>query len=138
MVFPSECCEIVEGDLRSEGPTCTFKHVYPDGDVHWFHGSHSLSDGSLHNTTKRVDEGGWLTIHSNLKWKSSGMPFNCSLKSTKSGSYIASTLVHNRGFPVTGNTEAKLFRPVIRNGVGLQRITGTTLCMQILLAVTLN
>ncbi|KAF1395054.1 hypothetical protein PFLUV_G00007560 [Perca fluviatilis] len=40
-----ECCGIVEGVSTSDGPACTFKYVYPDGDVHWFHGSHHLSDG---------------------------------------------------------------------------------------------
>ncbi|KAK2919117.1 hypothetical protein Q8A73_003488 [Channa argus] len=90
-----EYCGIVEVFLTSRGPGCTFKHVYPDGDVHWFHGSHRISDESLHNITKRISEGGWLTIHSYLNRPISGVPYNCSLKSTRSDRYIASALVHN-------------------------------------------
>ncbi|GLD65006.1 uncharacterized protein AKAME5_001650400 [Lates japonicus] len=77
-----ECCAKVEGDLTSDGPICTFSNVYPDGDVHWFHGSHYLSDRSTER--KRVSKGGWLTVHSHLKRKSSDVPYNCSLWSNKS------------------------------------------------------
>ncbi|XP_029288942.1 uncharacterized protein LOC115009102 isoform X2 [Cottoperca gobio] len=81
-----ECCWLVEGVWTNDRPTCTFKNVYPDGDVHWFHGSRNLSDESVkHHTTKHVDEGGWLTIHSYLEQNLSGGPYNCSLKSTTSG-----------------------------------------------------
>lgn len=91
-----ECCGKVEGVFMNDGPSCTFHRVYPEGEVHWFHGSHNLSDGSVkHNISQSVDEDGYLTIHSHLKRKSSHWPYNCSLKSTKSGRYIASTLVES-------------------------------------------
>lgn len=85
-----ECSGKVHGEAANEGYSCTFNHVYPDGDVHWFDGSHQVLDSSLHNTTKQVVQGGWLTIRSYLKLKGSGVPYNCSLMSTKSGRYIAS------------------------------------------------
>lgn len=88
-----ECCGSVEAAQTADGPSCTFKQVYPDGDVDWFHGSHSLSDGSLRRITKRVDEGGWITIQSSLHQQSSDRPYNCSLKSVMSGRYMASSLV---------------------------------------------
>lgn len=91
-----ECCGKVEGVFMSDGPSCTFHRVYPEGEVHWFHGSHNLSDGSVrHNTSQSVDNEGYLTIHSYLKRQSSHVPYNCSLKSIRSGRYIASTLVKN-------------------------------------------
>ncbi|XP_040002573.1 uncharacterized protein LOC120800497 isoform X2 [Xiphias gladius] len=118
-----ECCGIAEGVSTTNGPACTFNDVYPDGDVHWFHGSQNLSDESMkHHTTKRVEAGGWLTIISYLKWKRSDVSYNCSLKSTKSGRYIASILVEN----------AKA------HAVRSQGPMGTILCISILLAVTLK
>lgn len=96
VVFPAECGGIAEGKLTTMGPVCTFKQVYPDGNVHWFHGSRNLSDGSLKQyTRKSVDEQGWLTIHSYLERNSSHGPYNCSLKSTVSDRYIASMLIQN-------------------------------------------
>lgn len=88
-----ECFEKVDGVFISDGPSCTFHRVYPDGEVHWFHGSRNLSDDS--HTSQSVDSEGYLTIHSYLKRQSSDVPYNCSLKSTRSGRYIASTLVKN-------------------------------------------
>ncbi|CAG5947734.1 unnamed protein product [Menidia menidia] len=95
-----ECCGPVESIVGSDGPSCTFNRVYPDGDVHWFHSFHNLSDGSVrHNTAKSVDKQGWVTIRSwltiddSLDWRNSVVPYNCSLKSTVSDRYIASTLV---------------------------------------------
>lgn len=126
-----ECCGIVEGVFTNDGPSCTFKNVYPDGDVHWFHGSHNLSHGSVrHHTTKHVDEGGWLTIHSYLKQKSSGVPYNCSLKSAESGRHIASALVVNPESRAQVHTQ--------RNGVGSQGHVWTSLFILIFLAVTLK
>ncbi|XP_017283203.1 uncharacterized protein LOC108242710 [Kryptolebias marmoratus] len=97
-----ECCGTVESVLTSDGPSCTFNHVYPDGDVLWFQGSQNLSDGSVTpSTAKSVDAHGWLTIHSWLtisrkeEWGRSHLPFNCSLKSSTSGRIIASTLVQD-------------------------------------------
>ncbi|KAK2816854.1 hypothetical protein Q5P01_025045 [Channa striata] len=88
-----ECCGTVEPILTSREPGCTFTHVHPDGDVHWFLGSRLISDGSLQNVSKRVEDGGWLTISSYLDRPRSDVPYNCSLKSTTSDRYIASTLV---------------------------------------------
>ncbi|XP_058495639.1 uncharacterized protein LOC131466444 [Solea solea] len=124
-----ECGGTVHGVLRTDGPSCTFNHVHPDGDVHWFLGSKNLSDGSAnHNTTKRVENGGWLTIHSDLEWKKgSDEPFNCSLWSTKSGRYIASTLIQKA--EVKGLTGT--------NGVRPQESMVAFLCVSVLLAVML-
>ncbi|XP_044046431.1 uncharacterized protein LOC122873589 [Siniperca chuatsi] len=130
-----ECCGSIKGILSHDGPACTFKHVYPDGDVHWFHGSHNLSDG--HYTTKSVDKDGWLTIHSHLKRKSSDVSYSCFLKSTTSGRYIASTLVQKPEFLVRG-TGAQGSTDPDRNGVGSQRPMRTFVCISILLAVTLK
>ncbi|XP_045902293.1 uncharacterized protein LOC123969191 [Micropterus dolomieu] len=132
-----ECCGSSKGVLTSDGPVCTFNHVHPDGDVHWFHGSHNLSDGSYTTTTKSVDEKGWLTIHSSLKRKSSDVPYSCSLKSTTSGRYIASTLIQNHEFLVRGAGKQEA-TGLERNGVGSQRPMKTILCISILLAVTLT
>ncbi|XP_031145386.1 uncharacterized protein LOC116043030 [Sander lucioperca] len=132
-----ECCGIVEGVSTSGGPACTFKNVYPDGDVHWFHGSHNLSDGSVRqHTTKHVDEGGWLTIHSDLEWKSSTVPYNCSLKSITSGRYITCTSVQNSELLVI--TRSQQHTHLGGNGVGSQGPMWTILCISILLAVTLK
>ncbi|XP_019940052.1 uncharacterized protein [Paralichthys olivaceus] len=91
-----DCAKMVEGVLTSDGPTCTFDSVHPDGDVHWFQGSHNLSDGSIkQHTTKRVEKGGWLTIHSYLESKSSDGPYNCSLMNSKSGRYMTSGLIQS-------------------------------------------
>ncbi|KAM7009022.1 uncharacterized protein LKV04_001068 [Tautogolabrus adspersus] len=51
-----ECCGKVEGVIKDGYPTCTFTRVYPDGEVHWFHGSHLLQTET--QLTKRVEEGG--------------------------------------------------------------------------------
>ncbi|XP_032418986.1 uncharacterized protein LOC116720072 isoform X1 [Xiphophorus hellerii] len=94
-----EFCGKVEAVLRSHGPSCRFNHVYPDGDVHWFHDSRNVSDESvMQHTTKSIDSHGWMIIHSWLTLngtseRSSHEPYNCSLKSSTSGKYIASTLV---------------------------------------------
>lgn len=119
---------IVEGLSASRRPTCTFRHVYPDGDVHWFNGSRQLSE---HRTTKRVEEGGWLTVVSYLERDSSDMPYNCSLRSTKSGRYIASALVPSHKRSVM---EAYALSTVPNN-----RVTSlmTGLYITVLLAVTL-
>lgn len=108
--------------------TCIFNRVYPDGDVDWLYGSHKVSDETLHSTTKQVDQGGWLTIRSNLKWPRSDVSYNCSLKGAVSGRYIASTLVTTPG--VSGTHRA-------RNGVGSLGPV-IFLCIPVLLAVTLK
>lgn len=137
MVFPSECCGTVEGVWTSDGPSCTFNHVSEDGDVHWFRGSRSPSDGSLrHNTTKHVLEGGWLTIRSYLKHESSDMPYSCFLKSTKSGRYIASTWVRMPKSLVGNSAQGSTHR--VWNGAGSLGPMGTFLCISVLLAVTLK
>lgn len=136
--FHTECCVTAEGFSENHSPGCTFRHVYPDGDVHWFHGSHHLSDGSLkHRTTKRVEEGGWLTITSYLEQESSDVPYNCSLKSTKSGSYIASALVqsgHNPNARIMG-TRGHASSFLHNNGVTAMR---TVLCISVLFTFTLK
>lgn len=137
MVFPSECCWSFEGVWNEGHPTCTFRHVYPDGDVHWFHGSHNLSDGSVkQHTTKQVDNG-WLTIHSYLEHNLSGVPYNCSLKSTASGRYIASSLVENPDLHAQ-RVRAQVHTTRARNGVGSQRPMWKCFFVLISLALTLN
>lgn len=126
VVFPSECSGNVHGETTGEGYGCTFNHVYPDGDVHWFDGSHHVLDSSLYNTTKQVVEGGWLTIRSYLKRKGSGMPYNCSLKSTKSSRYIASTSI--KGSKIIAQ---------VKSGIGSWTPMGTFLYISIFLAVSL-
>lgn len=130
-----ECCGKAEGVLTSDGPSCTFTHVYPDGDVHWFHGSRNLSDGSLkHNTTKSVDKHGWLMIHSNLKRRGSDVHYSCALKSTTSGRYIASIRIPKQGKMVT---TAEGSPPPTGNGVGLQETIKTVLYILMFHVVTL-
>lgn len=131
-----ECCGIVENKLTSDGHICTFKHVYPDGNVHWFHGSHNLSAEAPHNTTKQVDKDGWLTIRSYLERKCSDEPYNCSLTSTRSGRSIACTLVQNFQCPDGPKPEAPTHR--VWNGAGSQGPMRTFLCILILVAVTLK
>lgn len=98
-VFSLECCGTVEAFLKRDGPSCTFKQAYPDGDVHWFHDSRNISNGSvMQHTVKSIDTHGWMIIHSWLTFpgtleRSSHKPYNCSLKSSFSGRYIASTVV---------------------------------------------
>lgn len=103
-LFSSEFCGEVESTLTSDGPSCTFSRVHPDGDVLWFHDSQDLSDGSVNrSTSKTVDEHGWLTIHSWLRSSvkqgkgSSRELYNCSLQSSTSGRIITSTLVNSDG-----------------------------------------
>ncbi|XP_061590868.1 uncharacterized protein LOC133456373 [Cololabis saira] len=92
-----ECSRGAKGVPTSDGASCTFSHVHPDGDVHWFQGSHNLSDGpARYQTMKSVDRHGWLTISSTLTLQGelgSREPYNCSLRSSTSGRYIGSTLV---------------------------------------------
>ncbi|KAG7242367.1 hypothetical protein INR49_023496 [Caranx melampygus] len=129
-----ECAQIAEASSERDSPACTFTNVHPDGEVHWFHGSHNLSDGSIkHNTTKRVDEGGWLIIHSELKEGKmcSDVPYNCSLKSSRSGKYIASAKVLVRRSRV---------RPVLSQSCGARSVRTCVflLCVSILLTVMLK
>lgn len=133
MIFPSECCGTVEGVVKSDGCVCTFKHVHPGGEVHWFRGSHNLTDQLQHytNTTKHVDRWGWWTIRGYLEQNCSDEPYNCSLMSTKSGRYIASTLVQN--FVPGVRTPHEL-----KNGAGSLGPVRTLLCILILLAVTMK
>ncbi|XP_041838000.1 uncharacterized protein LOC121637788 [Melanotaenia boesemani] len=132
-----ECCGSVKGVLTSEGPACTFQRAHPDGDVHWFHGSRNLSDGSMRqDTAKSVNTQGWvnihssLTIHDDLDWRSSNVPFNCSLRSTKSGRYIASALIQNNVFHGTSKLGAALSGS---NRVGSQETMKTALSIILVL-----
>ncbi|XP_071391306.1 basal cell adhesion molecule-like [Centroberyx affinis] len=93
-----ECGGSVDAAVTPEGPTCTFRGVHPDGDVHWFHGSTRLAEGSPRiNTSKRVDAGGWLTVTSSLEKNDYKEPYNCSLWNPASGRYISSSLVQIPG-----------------------------------------
>lgn len=135
LVFPSECGQLTKGFSEGGPPACTFTNVHPDGEVHWFHGSHNLTDGPIeHPTTKRVDQGGWLIIHSELEeWSISDVPYNCSLKSSKSGKYIASASAKVRTSKVIGRSPSS--QP---SEARSQQSMGTLLCISILLAVTLK
>ncbi|XP_029015389.1 uncharacterized protein LOC114860743 [Betta splendens] len=84
-----------EGYVTRHGPACRFRHVHPDGEVHWFHGSRRLPHDGRHGTTKRVEDGGWLSIDSHLRRNASEEPYNCSLRSAGSGRVIASALVYH-------------------------------------------
>lgn len=126
-----ECSGEVQGETTDEGYSCTFNHVYPDGDVHWFDGSNHVLDSSLHNTTKQVVQGGWLTIRSYLKLKESGVPYNCSLMSTKSSRHIASTLING--------SETRALNPGrVTSGVGSWTSMRTFLYISIFLALSLK
>ncbi|XP_060918541.1 uncharacterized protein LOC132992953 [Labrus mixtus] len=114
-------CGQVEGLIKDGYPTCTFTRVYPDGEVHWFHGSKRLH--GEHKTIEDVEDGGWLTIRSYMERKSSGVSYNCSLWSTKIGRYIASTLVEKEEF-------SPRERPL--NGTGSQGPMRTSWCFTIL------
>ncbi|CAJ1053623.1 uncharacterized protein LOC117816219 isoform X1 [Xyrichtys novacula] len=120
-----ECCGHVEGVMKDGRPDCTFTRVYPDGEVHWFHGSHRLHG---HHTGKRVEDGGWLTINSYLERKTSEVPYNCSLWSPKTGTYIASTLIKKR--PKTN--------PLLGNGAGSYEPAWTFGFVAVLLVVSLK
>ncbi|XP_041789875.1 uncharacterized protein LOC121604428 [Chelmon rostratus] len=133
-----ECCGIVEGVLTSDSHICTFKHVHPDGDVHWFHGPRNLSDGTPHNTTKQWDKGGWLTIRSHLQRKGSDGPYSCFLTSTKSGRAIATTLVQNSDVLRKSRARAQGPTTVVWNGAGSQGPIRTCLYFLISVAFTLT
>lgn len=122
-----ECYGSVKAAQTTNGPSCTFKQVYPDGDVHWFHGSHNLSDGSLSRITKRVDEGGWITIHSYLHKETSDIPYNCSLKSVTSDRYMASSLVWTK----------QQTQFTFRSAASAQAPLWSSLCFLVFLAFTL-
>ncbi|KAF6730288.1 hypothetical protein FQA47_011308 [Oryzias melastigma] len=93
--------EAADSSFQNKSPRCTFSHVYPDGEVHWFHGSRNLSGGSDRPlTSKSVDPQGWLTITSQLPVHSdqeSRLPYNCSLRSALSDGYIASIALVGNG-----------------------------------------
>lgn len=129
MVFSSECCGKVTGSLEGNRHNCTFEHVCPDGDVHWFHGSHKYSSGPHVDTWKRVEEEGFLTIHSSLRLKSSDRTFNCSLVSTSSGRYIASYSFQNP--EVMGSRQ-------VTSGVESKGPMRTFLFVSVLLGVSLK
>ncbi|XP_034451960.1 uncharacterized protein LOC117768025 [Hippoglossus hippoglossus] len=132
-----DCARMVQGDLTSDGPSCTFDGVHPDGDVHWFQGSHNLSAGSIkQNTTKSVEKGGWLTIHSDLERKGSDGPYNCSLMSSKSGRYVASALIQSTQVWRMDTTRSHSQSPP--NGVGSLGPMRILLCISVLLAVALK
>nr|XP_046266291.1 uncharacterized protein LOC124070428 [Scatophagus argus]XP_046266300.1 uncharacterized protein LOC124070428 [Scatophagus argus] len=126
-----ECSGTVQGDQTEDHHICTFSHVYPDGNVHWFHGSSNVIDNSRQKTTKQVDEGGWLTIRSSLARNTSDGPYNCSLMSTQSSRYIASTSF--RVMPRSSESKS-VMDSAVRNGVGVRTFLG----ISVLLAFTLK
>lgn len=127
-----ECCGIVEASPASDGLSCTFNHVYPDGDVQWFQGSNRLFGTPSHpTTTKSVVEGGWLTIQSHLKSPRPDVSYNCTLISITSGGHLASTVVQSPQDKVR-------IENLSTNGVGSQGPMWTVLCVSILLARTLK
>ncbi|KAM3622892.1 uncharacterized protein V6R79_004365 [Siganus canaliculatus] len=126
-----ECSGTAEGSETSDGLSCTFSHVYPDGDVQWFQGSDRLFGTPSHpTTTKSVAEGGWLTIQSHLKSPRSDVSYNCTLISITSGRHLASAVVQSPKKARTGNLST--------NGVGSPGPMWTVLCVSILLALTLK
>lgn len=129
-----ECCGVAEGVWTRDRVTCTFKRVYPDGDVHWFHGSHKLGRSGKQHTSKHVEEEGWLTIQSYLERKSPHVPYNCSLMSAASGRYIASTLVLNPESLASVGTQGHKDG----NGVVSHGPVWTLFCISLLLAATLQ
>ncbi|XP_062243078.1 uncharacterized protein LOC133953270 [Platichthys flesus] len=132
-----DCARMVQGAVTSDGPSCTFDSVHPDGDVHWFQGSHNLSAGSIkQNTTKRVEKWGWLTIHSDLERKGSDEPYNCSLMSSKSGRYVASALIKSPQILRLDTTRAHSLSPP--NGIGSLGPVRILLWISVLLAVALK
>ncbi|XP_037328977.2 uncharacterized protein LOC119218556 [Pungitius pungitius] len=129
-------CGKAKGFWTKDRLTCAFTNVYPDGEVHWFHGHRNLSDGSVrHNTSKQVDEGGWLTIRSDLERESSLVAYNCSLMSAASGRYVASTLVPN---PESRRVPGQELTPQSHSGVGSNGPMWTCLFSAVFLAATLN
>ncbi|XP_061839917.1 uncharacterized protein [Nerophis lumbriciformis] len=91
-----ECCGAVKVVLSENGPVCTFSDVYPDADVFW--SSHSEPPTpEKQKMFKSMEEGGWLSIRSQLEWTPNG-DFNCSLRSITSGRDIACNLSENTDF----------------------------------------
>ncbi|XP_041641952.1 uncharacterized protein LOC121508886 isoform X2 [Cheilinus undulatus] len=88
-----ECCDLIEGVMNNGKPTCTFKCANQDVDVHWFHHSRYLKHGQ--HTRRSKEPGGWWTIESHLESKSSVVPYNCSVRSTRTYRYLASTVIEN-------------------------------------------
>lgn len=128
-IFLSECCGKVQSVLTDTASVCTFNHVHPGGDVHWFHGSHNVTERFLNHThtSRYMDEKGWWTIVSFLQ-SSLYTPFTCSLMSTKSGRYLASALVQS-------STTQSQKATHTTNGGGVLTPASTLLCILILLAI---
>nr|XP_040043547.1 uncharacterized protein LOC120825788 isoform X2 [Gasterosteus aculeatus aculeatus] len=132
-----ECCGKAEGVWTKDRLTCIFRNVYPDGDVHWFNPSRNLSYGSVRRyTSKQVDEGGWLTIQSDLDLENLPGPNSCSLMSPTSGRYIASTLVLKPQSRSLDATQKQTDQS--GSGVGSHRPMWTFLFSAVLLGATLN
>lgn len=93
-VETKEHWESVKAAWDSITPTCTFRKVCPGGEVEWFQDSRRITDQLLVSTNKYVEAGSWITIHSYLKIHNSNKPYNCTLKSSSSGRYLTSSLIH--------------------------------------------
>lgn len=95
--FHSDCYREAHVNASSEGVTCTFKGVHPEGEVHWFHGSTNLTGGPLRTINSARLELAWPAITSTLLIGESNSqlqgPYNCSLWNPRSGRYITSRLV---------------------------------------------
>lgn len=99
--------EGVEAAWDSYTPTCTFRKVCPGGEVEWFQDSQRITDQSLIVTNKH-EAGSWITIYSYPKIHSN-KPYNCTLKSSSSGRYLTSALIHPLSFV---SARAAAHRPV--------------------------
>lgn len=138
LLISLDCAAAVTGVLTTAGPSCTFYNVYPDGEVHWFRSSNDVwvePSNSKHLTTKRVETGGYLTIQSNLTLLEtvSGVVFNCSLKSSRSGKYIASTLIQSEG--LEGRGGARMAPQFKNTAVRSQEVVAKALYVSVILAV---
>lgn len=100
--------EGVKAAWDSHTPTCTFRKVCPGGEVEWFQDSQRITDQSLIVTNKRVEAGSWITIDSYPKIHSNKL-YNCTLKSSSSGRYLTSALIHP---PSHDSVRAAAHRPV--------------------------
>lgn len=88
-----EQCESVLPEWVFSTPACTFRKVCPVAEVEWFHDSQRITDQSLITTERRVEAGGWFTIHSFLNMQDESKLYNCTLRSSSSGRYLASAVI---------------------------------------------
>ncbi|XP_037119276.1 uncharacterized protein LOC119129954 [Syngnathus acus] len=129
-----ECCGMVKGILSKDGPVCTFSHVYPDGDVSWS-SQRRQSEGPVRQSTfKSVEEGGWVTIRSQLEGNSDG-DFNCTLMSMESGRRMECNLSEGAEFLNGYGLKVQGFAQKAGNAAGSREPLVTILLISILLVV---